>query len=60
MFITGACNAVSQSLADVSDLQVARTHHTTSFYMPLCDNYPDGAGSVGQPCGGGRAAATEG
>jgi len=49
-----------QSLTDVSYLQVAQTHHTTSFYMPRRDDYPDGAGSVGRPCGGGGAAAAVG
>jgi len=49
-----------QSLDDVPNLKVPRTHHTTPIYMPQRDDYPHGAGSVGRPCGGGRADATMG
>jgi len=47
-----------QSIADVSNLQVSRTQHTTSIYIHQRDDYPNGPGSLGQPCGGGGGAAT--
>jgi len=33
--------------ADVSTLQVPRTHHTTPIYMPQRDDYPNVVRSVG-------------